>query len=145
MNGTTSHDFIKSYLQLVPHDDFLTCFSKALVEQAVTRYDVSMQYHPSVIACTPICCALQYLEVMSLVDSITVLQYKSVTAFLNRHPFFDHWSMAMVLGRFGPHQARGVQQWCCYQGPMLWFGPNRPDIDSLSSILSFFTNFHLPQ
>jgi hypothetical protein len=56
------------------HHNFLNRFSKALAEQAATSYNVSQQYH-SVIACTAICCALQYLEVMSLVDSITILCY----------------------------------------------------------------------
>jgi hypothetical protein len=87
LNGPTSHDFIESYLQLVPfidsrHHNFLTHFSKALVEQAITSYDVSQQYH-SVIACTAICCALQYLEVMSSVNSITILCYMKGVSGLN--------------------------------------------------------------
>jgi hypothetical protein len=76
---------------MVPFADsrYLDCiarFSKALVEQAVTRYDVSMHY-PSAIAFTSICCALQYLEVISSVDSITVLCYvKCVSGWMLRTP-----------------------------------------------------------
>ncbi|KAL3779700.1 hypothetical protein ACHAWO_004734 [Cyclotella atomus] len=85
LSGPLPHDFIDSFLQVVipfvdsRHLNFLSTCSKALVERAVKRYDVALQY-PSVIAFTSICCALPYLQVISPVESMTVLHYmKSVS------------------------------------------------------------------
>ncbi|KAL7509864.1 hypothetical protein ACHAXN_007167 [Cyclotella atomus] len=92
LNGPTSYDFIDGFLQLVQSDidgiflDSLTRCSKALATLAITRYDVALQY-PSAIAFTSICCALQYLEVVPSVDSVTVLRYMISVSGLD---FNDH-------------------------------------------------------
>lgn len=79
LNGPTPHDFIDGFLDVIPlsetmHRDFLNHFSKALVELAVTRYSVALQ-DPSEIAFASVCCVLQYLEAISMIDSSSVLNY----------------------------------------------------------------------
>jgi hypothetical protein len=80
LNGPTSHDFIDYYIEAMMiegiHREFLTRFSKALVEIAVTRYSVALQL-PSEVAFTAICCALEYAEFDSTMESLSLLQLVS--------------------------------------------------------------------
>ena len=80
LNGPTSHDFIDYYIEAMMiegiHREFLTRFSKALAEIAVTRYSVALQL-PSEVAFTAICCALEYAEFDSTMESLSLLQLVS--------------------------------------------------------------------
>jgi hypothetical protein len=83
MSGPTPHDFIDHFLEAIPsiggiHHEFLSRFSKGLVELAMMRYNVAIQA-PSEIAFASICCALQYAEFSSTIDSLSYLNLKVIS------------------------------------------------------------------
>ena len=72
MSGHTTHDFIDYFLEVTPgiggsYKEFVRRFSKALVELAIIRYNVALQY-PSVIAFAAIRCTF-HLNSSELVSS----------------------------------------------------------------------------
>ena len=80
MSGPNAHDFIDYFLEVTPgidgsYKEFVTKFSKDLVELAVIRYNVAVQY-PSVIAFTAIRCTLHLycIDLLTRSSSLSFLE-----------------------------------------------------------------------
>ncbi|KAL7518268.1 hypothetical protein ACHAWX_003115 [Stephanocyclus meneghinianus] len=87
VTGPTPHDFIDRFLEVVQpieavHLEFLTHFSKALAEFSLTKYSIAL-YAPSRIAYSSILCALEYLDSMSSIDSLSFRHYLEMVSGLN--------------------------------------------------------------
>jgi hypothetical protein len=79
LNGPTPHDFIDGFLQVVPalksqQVEFLSRYSKHIASVGITSYFVAL-HCPSTIAYASISCALQYMDAVSPVDGVSILQY----------------------------------------------------------------------
>ncbi|KAL3804010.1 hypothetical protein HJC23_006401 [Cyclotella cryptica] len=77
LNGPIPHDFIDRFLCLLPPSDsinfeFLSRFSKALTEQALTIYSIALR-SPSVIAFASIFCCLQFMDSASQLNNLSML------------------------------------------------------------------------
>ncbi|KAL3803391.1 hypothetical protein HJC23_009355 [Cyclotella cryptica] len=82
LNGPIPHDFIDRFLCLLPPNDsinfeFLSHFSKSLVEHALTVYSVALT-SPSSIAFSSIFCSLQYMDTLSPLTNLSILQFLEV-------------------------------------------------------------------
>jgi hypothetical protein len=103
VNGPTPHDFIDSFLEIVPsikapHRDFLASVSKVLAELAVARYSVAL-HQPSAIAFASVCCALQTMEAVTFTssDCVSVLRYlQMVSGFSFNDPSLSSLFNTMV-------------------------------------------------
>ena len=77
LSGPTGHDFIDYFLEVTPcledyYKWFVSKFSKALVDLAVTKYAMAIHL-PSEIALAAICCTLEYAGLTST-NSLSFLQ-----------------------------------------------------------------------
>ncbi|KAL7515883.1 hypothetical protein ACHAWX_000958 [Stephanocyclus meneghinianus] len=77
LNGPTPHDFIDRFLHFLPpidsiHIEYLSCFSKSLAEQALTRFSMALK-SPSIIAFASIFCSLQCMDSLSNLTNLSIL------------------------------------------------------------------------
>ncbi|KAL7479155.1 hypothetical protein ACHAW6_004899 [Cyclotella cf. meneghiniana] len=77
LNGPTPHDFIDRFLHFLPpidsiHIEYLSCFSKSLAEQALTRFSMALK-SPSFIAFASIFCSLQCMDSLSNLTNLSIL------------------------------------------------------------------------
>lgn len=102
LNGPTPHDFIDSFVEVVPltntlHRDFVSDLSKSLAELAVTRYDIALHL-PSEIAVASICCALSNLEVTASIDTFAIFRWLHLIVGLSsNHAASKLFSEKMVI------------------------------------------------